>query len=267
MQQVGASKLVDMLDSSDARECLQTLQGIGPTKAERIKRAWDKHRSKLPATVTAPERQPSRAAGSPPPAEAIVWDGHTRCYSPDMYRAETTVANVLARLAAQPPHEPPGTATLSGAERVERWMSTNEKATGPLRCRCKCGTTLFLCQGHRMALNTGMGVAIRTTHCNALFRCKAFGRSASSHSYGCHCACHGPDRRPRLRQDICHGHNRETMEGNADAQRPSISTEFRSLPVCSNRLAVTISMLSCLISPLRSYAGCGSVMLACKCHV
>ena len=131
VQQVGASKLVDFLDSSNAQERLQTLQGIGPTKAERIKRAWDKHRSVLPHTATVEEEQPSRPPSRLPPAEVVVWDGHTRCYSPEMYRAETTVASVLARLAAQPPHEPPGTATLSGAERVERWMSTNEKATGP----------------------------------------------------------------------------------------------------------------------------------------
>ena len=130
VQQVGASKLVDMLESSEAQVSLQSLQGIGPTKAERIKRSWDKHRSELPETAIAIQEQPSREASSPPPAHAVVWDNHTRCYSPEMYRAETTVASVLARLAAQPPHEPPGTATLSGAERIERWMSTNEKATG-----------------------------------------------------------------------------------------------------------------------------------------
>ena len=130
VREVGASRLVGLLDSSDARERLQSLQGIGPTKAERIKQAWDKHRSLLPKTVISREEQPSRPDSMLPPAEAVVWDSRTRCYLPAMYRAETTVASVLARLAAQPPHEPPGTSTLSGAERVERWMSTNEKATG-----------------------------------------------------------------------------------------------------------------------------------------
>ena len=136
VQEVGAGKLVGLLDSSDAQERLQSLQGIGPTKAQRIKRAWDKRRSLLPETVTTPEEQPSRPDSMQPPAEAVVWDNHTRCYLPEMYRAETTVVSVLARLAAQPLHEPPGTATLSGAERVERWMSTNEKATGRLRHEC-----------------------------------------------------------------------------------------------------------------------------------
>ena len=130
-QQLGTGRLVEMLDSSDALERLQSLQGIGPIKAERIKRAWDKHRSLLPGTATVEEEQPSRPVSMPAPTEGTVWDSHTRCYTPEMYRAETTVASVLARLAAQPAHEPPGTATLSGAERVERWMSSNEKATGP----------------------------------------------------------------------------------------------------------------------------------------
>ena len=136
VRQVGAGRLVGLLDSSTAQERLQLLQGIGATKAERIKRAWDKHRSLLPETVTFQVEQPSRPVHILSCAEAVVWDSATRCYSPEMYRAETTVASVLARLAAQPPHEPPGTATLSGAERVERWMSTNEKATGQLHCDC-----------------------------------------------------------------------------------------------------------------------------------
>ena len=59
----------------------------------------------------------------------LVWDADTRCYAPDMYRAEATVAGVLSRLAAQPLLEPPRTASLSGSQRVERWIDTNEKST------------------------------------------------------------------------------------------------------------------------------------------
>ena len=232
VQQVGASKLVDMLDSSDAQERLQSLQGIGPTKAERIKRAWDKHRSMLPETATSLEDQPSRAASSVPPAESIAWDNHTRCYSPEMYRAEATVASVLARLAAQPPHEPPGTATLSGAERIERWMSTNEKATGI----SQSNDVMVLCFSC-LLLTVELGWPAVSHSALCILRCQALGRSASSHSHGCHRACHGLDRRPGMRQDICHGHDCEVVAGYADAQRPSISTELRSLLVCTNRLA------------------------------
>ena len=39
----------------------------------------------------------------------VAWDGGTRCYAPDMYRAEATVAAVLSRLAAQPVLEPAST--------------------------------------------------------------------------------------------------------------------------------------------------------------
>lgn len=64
-----------------------------------------------------------------PAAAELVWDSYTRCYAPDMFRAEATVASVLSRLAAQPMLEPPGTASLSGSQRVERWIDTNEKST------------------------------------------------------------------------------------------------------------------------------------------
>ncbi len=108
-----------------------------------------------------------------------------------------------------------------------------------------------------------------------ILRCQALRRSASSHSHGCHCARHGPDRRSRMRQDVCHSYNREAVAGNADAQRPPISTELRSLLVCTNRLAVAFTMrnfkcctISCMLAVAASHspASYASRLFMCACR-
>lgn len=131
IQRVGAASLPALLDRSDAREELQKVPGIGPFKSEKIKVSWDRSRHLLPEAALEPppppQQQPEAAASAA--AAEIVWDAGTRCYAPAMFRAEATVASVLSRLAAQPVLEPPRTGSLSGSERVERWITNNEKST------------------------------------------------------------------------------------------------------------------------------------------
>ena len=129
-QQIGVTNLAPLLDGPDAMRHLQKLQGIGPVTAARIKKAWDRERHLLPDSALQPVSQAATSAAAPVPPSEMAWDASTRCYAPDMYRAEATVASMLAHLAAQPQHEPPGTASLSGSERVQRWMDTNERQTG-----------------------------------------------------------------------------------------------------------------------------------------
>lgn len=129
VEQIGVESLPALLDGPLAMTKLQKLPGIGPAKAEKIKRAWDRSRDMLPAAALAPPLTQSVVTSPTSAAPELSWDAATRCFAPDIFRAEATVASVLTRLAAQTVLEPTRLASLSGAQRVERWMNTNEEQT------------------------------------------------------------------------------------------------------------------------------------------
>lgn len=130
-----AQRLTAVFDSSTAVTQLCRCPGFKQLTAKRAKTSWNAKRGLLDesmAAAAAGKNIAAKAAAAPAPAadeDLNPWEDGTRCYSPDMYRAESAVASVLTRLAAQPRQPIPAWRHPSGDARVEAWMNSVEKET------------------------------------------------------------------------------------------------------------------------------------------
>eukprot|EP00208_Stichococcus_sp_RCC1054_P000835 CAMPEP_0206136362 /NCGR_PEP_ID=MMETSP1473-20131121/1596_1 /ASSEMBLY_ACC=CAM_ASM_001109 /TAXON_ID=1461547 /ORGANISM="Stichococcus sp, Strain RCC1054" /LENGTH=1201 /DNA_ID=CAMNT_0053528837 /DNA_START=280 /DNA_END=3885 /DNA_ORIENTATION=+ len=129
-----AEQIIAMMDRPDSEKLLIQCSGIGPDKAGKIKKSWQSRNRDLLKHMPA-QREAELAAPSADAAkEQAVSSAHqrewdpatTRCYTPELYRAETIVAATLARLAAQGRKPIPA----GGMSQVDVWMTKNEKHTG-----------------------------------------------------------------------------------------------------------------------------------------
>lgn len=145
-----AEGIIQALDSPQAPKLLRNCERVGPVTAMRIHKSWLQHRPLLPHMLAADAAETDAEAGpgsgnrvtgdgvdsalasslhAAEESSALQWSEATRCYTPQMYKAETVVASSLARLASQARKAIPRDGDHDGASRVERWMKKNEAHT------------------------------------------------------------------------------------------------------------------------------------------